>query len=186
MQDTELFMSLAEIAGVFVGFGALIAVRGGGPANAVEVAAISWVVMLATIVVASALAPVVLGRFGVAGHGLWLVCSVFALALFWGGFAVSEQLGAEQRAFAEARAPLRARAGVELVGVAVWLPATVALVLVVLGAVPEQETALYFAAVVLFLMMDALLLLMVVFHVGLPTGAAPRPEEAGPAPGPAA
>ena len=29
MQDTELFLSLAEIAGVFVGFGALIAVRSG-------------------------------------------------------------------------------------------------------------------------------------------------------------
>ena len=179
MQDTELFLSLAEIAGVFVGFGALIAIRSAGPANVVEVAVISWVVMLATVVVAAALAPVVVGRFGAAGHGLWLVCSVFALVLFWGGFAVSERLGAEQRAFAEARAPLKARAWVELVGVAVWLPATVALVLVVLGVVPDQEAALYFAAVVLFLMMDALLLLMVVFGVGLPTGARPRPDEAG-------
>ena len=34
MQDTELFLSLAEIAGVFVGFGALIAVRSGGPTEA--------------------------------------------------------------------------------------------------------------------------------------------------------
>jgi len=183
MQDTELFLSLAEIAGVFVGFGALIAIRSAGPANVIEVAAISWVVMAATVVVASALAPVVVGRFGAAGHGLWLVCSVFALVLFWGGFAVSERLGAEQRAFAEARAPLRARAWVELVGVAVWLPATVALVLVVLGVVPGQEAALYFAAVVLFLMMDALLLLMIVFRVGLPTGAQPRPEEAEHVPG---
>ncbi len=182
MQDTELFLSLAEIAGVFVGFGALIAIRSAGPANVIEVAAISWVVMAATVVVASALAPVVVGRFGAAGHGLWLACSVFALVLFC-GFAVSERLGAEQRAFAEARAPLRARAGVELVGVAVWLPATVALVLVVLGVVPDQEAALYFAAVVLFLMMDALLLLMIVFRVGLPTGAQPRPEEAEHVPG---
>jgi hypothetical membrane protein len=72
---------------------------------------------------------------------------------------------------------------VELVGVAVWLPATVALVLVVLGVVPDQEAALYFAAIVLFLMMDALLLLMIVFRVGLPTGARPRPEEAERVPG---
>ena len=186
MQDTELFLSLAEIAGVFVGFGALIAIRSAGPANVIEVASISWVVLLATVVVASALAPVVMGRFGAAGHELWLVCSVVALVLFWGGFTVSERLGVEQRAFAEARAPLRARAGVELVGVAVWLPATVALVLVVLGVVPDQEAALYFAAVVLFLMMDALLLLMVVFGVGLPTRARPGLEEIEGAPGPAA
>jgi hypothetical protein len=186
MQDTELFLSLAEIAGVFVGFGALIAIRSAGPANVVEVAVISWVVMLATIVVASALAPVVLGRFGAAGHGLWLACSVFALVLLWGGLAVTDRLGDEQRAFREARAPLRARATVELAGMAVWLPATVALVLVVLGVVPDQEAALYFAAVVLFLMMDALLLLLVVFRVGLPTGGQPGLEEAGGAPGPAA
>ena len=186
MQDTELFLSLAEIAGVFVGFGALIAVRGGGPANVIEVASISTVVMLATIVVAVALAPVVLGRFGVTGHVLWLACSVVALVLVWGGILVAERISAEQRAFMEARAPLRARAKVELAGAAVWLPATIALVLVVLGVLPDQEAALYFAAVVLFLLMDALLLLMIVFRVGLPTGAQPRPGEAGHAPGSAA
>ena len=37
MQDTELFLSLAEIAGVFVGFGALIAVRSGGPSDAADI-----------------------------------------------------------------------------------------------------------------------------------------------------
>ena len=184
MQDTELFLSLAEIAGVFVGFGALIAIRSAGPANVIEVASIGWVVLLATVVVASALAPVVVGRFGVAGHGLWLACSVVALVLVWGGFAVTERLSAEQRVFMDARAPLRGRAWTELAGAVTWLPATVALVLVVLGVLPEQEPALYFAAVVLFLMMDALLLLLVVFRVGLPTVA--RPEEEGGAQGPAA
>ena len=33
MQDVGLFLSLAEIAGVFVGFGALIAVPGGHPSG---------------------------------------------------------------------------------------------------------------------------------------------------------
>jgi len=33
MQDADLFMDLAAIAGVFVGFGALIAVRSGGAAG---------------------------------------------------------------------------------------------------------------------------------------------------------
>ena len=37
MQDAELFLSLAGIAGVFVGFGALISVRSGGPSGAYEV-----------------------------------------------------------------------------------------------------------------------------------------------------
>jgi len=36
MQDTELFLSLAEIAGVFVGFGALISIRSAGASDAHE------------------------------------------------------------------------------------------------------------------------------------------------------
>ncbi len=44
MQDIELFLSLAEIAGVFVGFGALIAVRSGGTSDAVDITSIRWAV----------------------------------------------------------------------------------------------------------------------------------------------
>ena len=40
MQDVDLFLSLAEIAGVFVGFGALISVRSGGASEAGEVTGI--------------------------------------------------------------------------------------------------------------------------------------------------
>jgi hypothetical protein len=186
VQDTELFLSLAEIAGVFVGFGALIAVRSAGPANAVEVASIGLVVAIATIVVAVSFAPVVLSRLDLTGHGLWLPCSVFALVIFWGGMVVFERMPGEMRAMMEARAPLKSRARVELIGMAVWLPATAALVLVILGVLPELELGLYFAAIVLFLLMDALYLLMIVFRVGLPSRARLSPEEAGSAPGSAA
>jgi hypothetical protein len=53
MQDTELFLSMAEIAGVFVGFGALISVRSGGPSDAHEVTYIRSVVTAAIWVVIS-------------------------------------------------------------------------------------------------------------------------------------
>ena len=186
MQDTELFLSLAEIAGVFVGFGALIAVRSGGPASVVEVGSIGYVVFLATDVVAVALAPVVLSRFDLTGHGLWLVCSIVALVLFWGGIAVAERLPGQQRAYRQARPALRARAQVELAGAAFWLPATVALALVILGVLPEREPALYLAAIVLILLMDAFFLLTIVFRVGIATGVEPRLDEEGGAAGPAA
>jgi hypothetical protein len=57
MQDTELFLSLAEIAGVFVGFGALIAVRSAGPTEAGDVTGIRWVMSTAIFVVIAALTP---------------------------------------------------------------------------------------------------------------------------------
>ena len=81
MQDTELFLSLAEIAGVFVGFGALIAVRSGGPTEASEVTGIRWVMSNAIWVVIAALIPILVSGYGVSSHELWLLCSLLALVL---------------------------------------------------------------------------------------------------------
>jgi len=168
MVDTEIFLSLAEIAGIFVGFGALIAVRSGTTASAIEVASIGMVVLFAVVVVAVALAPVVISRFGVTGHGLWLASSVIALLGGIGTTVLWERIPGEVQEFMAARAPLKTRAKVELAGLALWGPAIAALVLVVLGVLPDQEAALYFAALVLFLLANAGMLLLVVFRVGLP------------------
>ena len=68
MQDADLFLSLAGIAGVFVGFGALMSVRSGGPREADEVSSIRRVVSLGIWVVIVALAPVIVDRYDIAGH----------------------------------------------------------------------------------------------------------------------
>jgi hypothetical protein len=46
MQDVDLFLALAEIAGIFVGFGALIALRSGATADPAEVMFVGMVVWL--------------------------------------------------------------------------------------------------------------------------------------------
>ncbi len=171
MQDTELFLSLAEIAGVFVGFGALIAVRGGGASDAWGVAGIGMIVWGGIQVVALALAPVAIGRFEVPDHALWVSCSLLFLALFW---VVSEVI---DRAFPERVAmkmawPLKARWRLELVGLLILLPMHVALVLILLGVLPDLEAALYFAALVLLLLMVTVELLWVVITGGRPQAAA--------------
>ena len=50
----------------------------------------------------------------------------------------------------------------ELIGVPFWLPAVIALGLILLGVLPDLESALYFAAIVLVLFMAAVLLLVAV------------------------
>ncbi len=62
MQDADLFMELAGIAGVFVGFGALISVRAGGARDAFEIAYMRGVVSFGLLTIVAALAPVTLGR----------------------------------------------------------------------------------------------------------------------------
>ena len=182
MPDTELFLSLAEIAGVFVGFGALIAMRGSGSTDPIDVMVIGMVVWGAIAVVIMAFAPVALSGFGVTDHGLWLACSVIALLVFFAGDEVVVRVSSERRAFMAA-APMRRRWKGELAtGVVTWLPATVALVLVILGVLPEQEGALYFLAAALYLLLAALLLLMAVFSVGFSAFGLPRRGEGADAP----
>jgi len=170
MQDVDLFLSLAEIAGVFVGFGALIAVRGdgsGGTSDTYDVASVGMVVWAGITVVIVALAPVAISRFEVTDHALWVSSSLIALALFWVGNEVVERVFAERRALLAAW-PLKKRWRVELVGMFFVLPMTIALILILLGVLPDLEAALYFAALVLLLVLDAWMLLLVVTATGRP------------------
>jgi len=161
MQDSELLIPLAEIAGVFVGFGALISVRSGGPSDAHELTFIRSVVTIAIWVVIAALAPVILSRYDLAGHGLWLACSLLALVLLLGQWIVNE-LATESREIGAAYS--RAQTIVLMASyLSLMIPTIAALVVVVLGLFPDQEPALYLTAVGLGLVMGALTLLLLVF-----------------------
>ena len=174
MQDTELFLSLAEIAGVFVGVGALISVRAGGLSDAHEVAYIRPVVTLAICVVVAAITPVIVSRYGITGHGLWMACSLVALVLFLGLWIVNYRTP-EMREEKEAASRAEIAPGVAA-NMLLLVPLVIALALVVLGVFPDQEAALYLTAVGLILFLDALNLLFLVFSQRRPQ-AAPGPAE---------
>jgi hypothetical protein len=173
MQDAELFLSLAEIAGVFVGFGALIAVRGGGSTSTWDVASVGMVVWGGIQVVIVALAPVAISRFPVSDHVLWVSSSLLFLAVFWvAGEAVDRVF--PERVAMRAAWPLKARWRMELVvGVLILLPMHVALAVILVGVAPDLEAALYFAALALLLVLDTFMLLWVVVSGGRPHEAEP-------------
>jgi hypothetical protein len=186
MQDTELFLSLAEIAGVFVGFGALISVRSGAVMGVSEINSIRWVVTIAIWVVIVALAPVIVSRYGMTGHELWLVCSLPALALLAVMIIVYGRTPENSADVADTFATWPRALIVLGAGFTFWLP-TLLLVLVlalaVLGSFPDQEQALYLTAVGLGLFMSAIHLFVMVFwrvrppappdRVGLPAPGGP-------------
>jgi len=167
MQDADQFLSLAGIAGVFVGFGALISVRSGDPSEADEVSSMRWVVSLGIWVIIAALAPVIISRYDIADHELWLVCSLLALVLFAVMVAVN--------GWAPETRQRRATAMVVAQAVpTVWLPTVsivLALALVALGLFPDQEPALYLTAVTVGLFGAALSLLGLVFSQPYPAAA---------------
>jgi hypothetical protein len=179
MQDADLLVQLAGIAGVFVGFGALISVRSRGPTEADEVSSMRWVVSLGIWVVIAALAPVIVSRYDSAGHDLWLACSLVALVLFVVMVAVNGRAPETRAGRAAAlAAPPRAIAMGLLQAVAVvWLPmATIvlALALVALDLFPDQEPALYLTAIAAGLFGAALTLLGLVFLQPYPSPATDR------------
>ncbi len=161
MQDTELFLSLAEIAGVFIGFGALIAVRSGAASDVFEIAWMRGVVSIGLVAVLAALAPVVISRYGLTQHEVWALSSILFLVGFSGIFAMNN-LSPEART---AEDPIRR--SLQIVRFAVWVPSMAFLFLapiaIALGLAPANEEALYFTLVALALFWSAICLLMLVF-----------------------
>lgn len=167
MQDMDLFLSLAEIAGVFVGFGALIAVRGGGATSVSEIAYMRGVVSMGVLAVIAALAPVVLDRYHLAVHDGLAVSSVVTL-VGWGALFVSMARTPEYRANwaaeLEREAASRSTAVIGSAVLALYMAATLAgPIAVVAGVLPDLEIGLYSSGVVLILVGAAWTLLYLVF-----------------------
>jgi L-asparagine transporter-like permease len=169
MQDADLFLSLAGIAGVFVGFGALISVRSGGASDAHEVAYMRAVVWMGLMAVVAALAPVTIGRYGITEHQVWALSSVLVLVGYWGMIAVSN-LMPEVKAdrAATSRTFLVVESAVSLLFA---IPMILVPVAIMLGLLPEQEAALYFTVVVLILLMAGGALLELVYSQRRPATA---------------
>ena len=166
MQDADLLLSLAGIAGVFVGFAALISVRSGGASEAHGITWIRWVVVMGVWVIIAGIAPVIVSRYGITGHELWLVCGVLGLVLYLGLWFMGERT-TEAREVSAAMSRTQA----VVVVASMWAftgPMIAALALIVLGLFPDQEPALYLTAVGLVLSMGAFSLLFLVLSQGRP------------------
>jgi hypothetical protein len=169
MPNTDLFLSLAEIAGVFVGFGALIAVRSGGAQGMLEVAYMRSVVSMGALTVVASLAPVTLGEIGLSAHQIWATSSILVL-VGWFTLLVAavrtREYRASMAASLEADRTTRSRWVVVPEGVAYVLFVAASLLLpvvIVLHLAPELEAALYLIVVELVLLAAGWALLSLVF-----------------------
>jgi hypothetical protein len=169
MQDTDLLLSLAEIAGVFVGFAALISVRSGGASDPHDVVYMRAVVWMGLMTVVAALAPVTIGGYGLTEHQVWVLSSVLVLVGYFGMVALNVRMP-EVRAVQAATS--RTFNMVESAASGLWAIVTIlALGAIVLGLVPELEKALYSTVVVLILLGSAGTLLELVYSQRRPATA---------------
>ena len=89
IQEIELFIAMAEIAGVFVGFGALIGVTRRREVETGQLGQIRGVVTVGLVVTVAALIPVGLDRYGVTGRSLWVFSALTFLVLNWAVIGLS-------------------------------------------------------------------------------------------------
>jgi hypothetical protein len=160
-QDTALLVAMAEIAGVFVGFGALISVTRRIEIEAEQLGRIRAVVTIGLVVIVAALTPVGLARYGVEDHQLWGVSSLVFLLLMWTVIVLSIRKR-------ENRQLLRARNHASVwTAVFFWLflevPMQIPLILAVVGIYPSLAPAFYATAIVLNLFQAAFVLAQFVY-----------------------
>jgi hypothetical protein len=161
IQDVELFVAIAEIAGVFVGFGALISVSGRDEIRPQQLGQIRAVVTIGLVVIVAALVPVILGRYGATGHALWLTSSVVFLGLIWAVIVLSlRSSGNREVVVGQARSSPTLAAFFWL-----WLeiPIQLPLVLTILGLFPDLEPAFYLTALAFNLFEAAFVLAQLVY-----------------------
>ncbi len=156
--DADLFLSIAEIAGIFVGFGALISFSSnrGDEARA----ALRDIVMTGLIALVGALFPVGLGRYGLVDQALWGWSSAGLLLVIWVGLVLTLR-DAESRERIKAHAKANPALAI-LFWVFLEVPLQVPLVLVVLGVAPSLASAFYVTALLLTLFEAAFMLVRLV------------------------
>lgn len=168
--ETELFVHFAEIAGIFVGFGALISQRSGRPRDPHDVVYLRGVLIEGVWVVIVALVPVTISRYGVREDAVWLPSAVFALVL-WAVFVVVFNRQADVRSLNWS--PETMDRFFPLVGLPLHVAIAGSLVLIVVGAWSGLAEALYvtaLAAGVVFASYTLLALVMSQNHGPAPGG----------------
>lgn len=146
--DVQALLSIAQIAGIFVGFAALVSVVGSSETNEdlvnERLAAVRGVVATGVLVVVVCLLPVAVGRYGLSEPQVWRLCSAVFLALIWimiiglarSGFTYRQALREH---------PVSLGILLFVLEPAIQLP----LALSVLGILPALAPAFYYTALIL-------------------------------------
>jgi hypothetical protein len=81
--DVALFIAIAEIAGIFVGFGALIGVSRPNGVPLAQLARLRGLVTMGLMIIIASLVPIAFSLYGIIDHNLWFLSSLIYYFLNW-------------------------------------------------------------------------------------------------------
>jgi hypothetical protein len=153
VQNIEIFIGIAHIAGIFVGFEALISVS-----HQKEVGRIRGIVTVGLMTIIAALIPIGLGSYGLSGHSLWFLSSLIYLCFNWTVIILSLRMP-ENRELV--------RSQTKTSSFFFWLifevPLELPLILTLIGLFPDLEEAFYITALLFNLFSAAYVLSQIVY-----------------------
>jgi hypothetical protein len=159
--DAGLLIAIAEIAGVFVGFGALIGVTRRNEIDAAQLGRIRGIVTVGLTVMITALIPIGLNIYGITDHNLWFLSSLIFFSLNWMVIILSfrDPINRELLKKGMRTSPL--------ISTLFWLllevPLQAQLVLTMLGLFPLLEPAFYTTSLLFNLFQAAFALVQLVY-----------------------
>lgn len=158
--NSGLLISIAEIAGIFVGFGALIGVTREKKIAAAQLGRIRGMVTIGLGLIIVALIPVGLDLYGVSDHTLWFTSSFIFFSLNWAVIILSLR-DPVNRELMKNEAKTH-----PVISVLFWLclevPLQAPLILTMLGLYPNLEPAFYTTSLLFNLFQAAFALVQLV------------------------
>ncbi|MHA2407052.1 MAG: hypothetical protein ACXACA_01595 [Candidatus Ranarchaeia archaeon] len=161
VSDFELFIAIAEIAGIFVGFGALISITSKDEFAPPQLARIRGVVTIGLVVIVVALVPIGLNRYGITDHPLWFTSSLIYFLINWAGIIYGFHQ-AENREFLQSEirtSPIPTA----FFWILLEIPLQAPLILTLLGWYPTLEPAFYTTALLFYLFEGVFILTQLVY-----------------------
>lgn len=161
--DSSLFLAVAQIAGIFVGFGGIIGSLGDFHARTEAAKLLQSVVSMSISAMTAALIPVTLMQFQPDPQILWQISSGLYIALIWLGGSLVVLFNTEFRDWFRVhirRAPLFAA----LFWVGLEVPIQVALFMGLFDVIPAWSQGFYVTALVFNLFQAATLLTRFLFE----------------------
>jgi hypothetical protein len=164
IQNVEIFIGIAHIAGIFIGFAALISIIRRDEIEHFKLSRIRAVVQIGLLVVIGALIPIGFDLYGASGHILWFICSFIFLALNWlmGLLSILNPENREAMIAQMRNSPLKS--------ILFWLlfefPLQASLILIIIGLFPDIEHALYTTALFFNLFEAVYTLVQLVYSQG--------------------
>ncbi|NOY47708.1 MAG: hypothetical protein GXO84_05850 [Chlorobi bacterium] len=153
--EFDLFISLSAIAGIFIGFGALITVTTLN--DKITLGMLRGIVSVGLLTLVGCLIPVLLGRYGIENNLLWRWSSGIFFTLIW--FALLHP-AARQVFIAQFKLNLKAALFFWIV---VEIPIQLPLILAIFGIFPNLHPAFYTTAIILNLVQAGILLVQIVY-----------------------